>query len=76
MRVDLFLKTTRLIKRRSIAKEYCERSLVLINGKEAKPSSEVKEGDKLEITFGEKKVYVLARIVMMGNKERGDYERL
>lgn len=76
MRIDLFLKSTRLIKRRSIAKEYCERSLVFINSKVAKPSSEVKEGDEVEITFGEKKVLVLAHINQVGNKERGDYERL
>ena len=76
MRIDLFLKSTRLIKRRSIAKEYCERSLVLINNKAAKPSSEVKEGDKVEIIFGEKKVLILAHVNLVGNKERGDYERL
>ena len=75
MRLDLFLKETRLIKRRTIAKEYCERELVRVNDKVAKPSFEVKEGDKIEITFGEKKVMVLAHIIQ-GKKERGDYERL
>ena len=51
MRIDLFLKEARIIKRRTIAKEYCLRGLVLINKKEAKPSSEVNDGDVVNITF-------------------------
>ena len=53
MRIDLFLKEARIIKRRTIAKEYCERNLVLIKNKNAKPSSEVKDGDIINITFME-----------------------
>ncbi|MDD4122238.1 MAG: S4 domain-containing protein, partial [Eubacteriales bacterium] len=45
MRVDKFLKNSRLIKRRTIAKEACEQDRVFINGKAAKPGSEVKTGD-------------------------------
>lgn len=52
MRFDKYLKLTRLIKRRTIAKELIERGGFLINGKEAKPSSEVKIDDILEINLG------------------------
>jgi len=54
MRIDLLLKQSGLIKRRVIAKEFCERGLVLINGKEAKPSTEVKDGDDIEVKFGQR----------------------
>lgn len=52
MRIDKFLKVSRLIKRRTIASEACEKKRVKINGKEVKPSSNVKEGDIIEIDFG------------------------
>lgn len=52
MRFDKYLKLTRLIKRRTIAKELIERGGFLINDKEAKPSSEVKIDDILEINLG------------------------
>ena len=54
MRLDKFLKVSRIIKRRTVAKEASEGGRVTINGKVAKPSSEVKAGDVLEIRFGEK----------------------
>ncbi len=54
MRLDKFLKVSRIIKRRTVAKEACEKGLVQINGKTAKSSSEVKIGDELTLTFGEK----------------------
>ena len=76
MRIDLFLKEARIIKRRTIAKEYCLRGLVLINKKEAKPSSEVNNGDVINITFGEKNFDVIAKIEIVGKKERASYERL
>lgn len=53
MRIDKFLKVSRVIKRRTLAQEACERQKVTINGKIAKPGSEVKEGDIVEIQFGE-----------------------
>ena len=49
MRLDLFLKTTRLIKSRSVAQEFCDAGMVEINGAPAKSSKEVKAGDKLTI---------------------------
>ena len=54
MRLDKYLKVSRIIKRRTVAKEAGEGGRVTINGKVAKPSSEVKEGDVLEIRFGDK----------------------
>ena len=58
MRLDKFLKVSRLIKRRTIANEACDAGRVLINGKVAKASSNVKEGDEIEIQFGTKAVKV------------------
>ena len=54
MRLDKYLKVSRIIKRRTVANEAADAGRVSINGKVAKPSSEVKEGDVLEIRFGEK----------------------
>ena len=54
MRLDKYLKVSRIIKRRTVAKEASEGGRVTINGKPAKPASEVKPGDVLEIRFGEK----------------------
>jgi len=52
MRIDKFLKVSRLIKRRTIAKEACDKERITINGKIAKAGSEVKAGDVIEIRFG------------------------
>lgn len=52
MRIDKYLKVSRLIKRRTLANEACETGHVTINGKAAKPGAEVKVGDKVEIRFG------------------------
>ncbi|MEZ5307378.1 MAG: RNA-binding S4 domain-containing protein [Pyrinomonadaceae bacterium] len=49
MRLDLFLKLSRLIPKRTLAQEYAKQGLVSLNGKPAKPSSEVKDGDEIEI---------------------------
>lgn len=56
MRMDKFLKVSRLIKRRSVANEACDAGRVLINGKQAKASTNVKKGDVIEIQFGMKTV--------------------
>lgn len=58
MRIDKFLKVSRIIKRRTVAKDASDAGIILINGREAKPSTKVKEGDILEITFGERKLKV------------------
>ena len=54
MRLDKYLKVSRIIKRRTVAKEASEGGRVTLNGKQAKPSTEVKPGDIMEIRFGEK----------------------
>jgi ribosomal 50S subunit-recycling heat shock protein len=56
MRLDKYLKVSRLIKRRTVANDACGAGRVSVNGKPAKPSAEVKVGDILEIGFGEKAV--------------------
>jgi len=58
MRLDKFLKVSRLIKRRTIANEACDAGRVMINGKPAKASAIVKVGDVIEIGFGSKAVKV------------------
>ena len=58
MRLDKFLKVSRLIKRRTVAKDISERGRVLVNGREAKPSASVKVGDELTVQFGQKLVTV------------------
>ena len=58
MRVDKFLKVSRLIKRRTVANEACDAGRVLINDRPAKASAQVKAGDILEIQFGSKAVKV------------------
>ena len=52
MRLDKYLKVSRIIKRRTVEKEACDGGRVSINGKVAKAGAEVKEGDVLEIRFG------------------------
>jgi ribosomal 50S subunit-recycling heat shock protein len=58
MRLDKFLKVSRLIKRRTVANEACDAGRVMINDKTAKASSDVKVGDVIEIGFGSKSVKV------------------
>jgi ribosomal 50S subunit-recycling heat shock protein len=58
MRLDKFLKVSRLIKRRTLAKEVADQGRITINGAVAKASSTVKVGDELTIQFGQKKLTV------------------
>lgn len=58
MRLDKYLKVSRLIKRRTLAKEVAEAQRVLVNGALAKPSKEVKVGDTITLEFGSKTVTV------------------
>ena len=70
MRIDKYLKLTRLIKRRTVAKELLERGIFKINDKVAKPSSEVKEGDILVLLLGRHKLTVrVNKIVSYVKKE-------
>ena len=54
MRLDKYLKVTRIIKRRTVANNACDAEHVCVNGRQAKASYDVKIGDIIEITFGEK----------------------
>ena len=56
MRLDLCLKHSGIVKRRTVAKYFCERGLVKINERVSKPSSEVKDGDYVTVKYGEKEV--------------------
>ncbi len=58
MRIDKYLKVSRLIKRRTVAQEACTQGRISVNGKVAKASSEVKIGDEVQITFGERIIKV------------------
>lgn len=58
MRLDKYLKVSRLIKRRTVANEACDAGRVLLNGKAAKASAEVKPDDIIEIGFGTRTVKV------------------
>ena len=58
MRLDKYLKVSRLIKRRTIANEACDSERVMVNGREAKASYQVKIGDVIEIAFGNRSLRV------------------
>ena len=58
MRLDKFLKVSRLIKRRTVANEACDNGRIQVNGRVVKASYEVKVGDKLEISMGSRVVAV------------------
>lgn len=58
MRLDKYLKVSRLIKRRTVANEACDNGRISVNGRVVKASYEVKVGDKLAITMGERTVAV------------------
>ncbi len=58
MRLDKYLKVSRLIKRRTVANEVADAGRILINGKIAKASQAVKEGDIIEVTFGNRPIKV------------------
>ena len=58
MRLDKYLKVTRLIKRRTVATEACDAGRIVVNGKVARASYDVKEGDVIEINLGQKPLKV------------------
>ena len=63
MRLDKFLKLSRLIKRRTVANEACDAGRVSLNGKVARASAEVKAGDIIEIQFGNKVTTAKVKLV-------------
>ncbi len=69
MRLDKFLKVSRLIKRRTVANEACDAGRVTVNGRPAKASTNVKVGDIIEIAFGTKAVKVRVLALMDTTKK-------
>lgn len=70
MRLDKYLKVSRIIKRRTVANDACDAGRVMVNGKTAKASTDVKVGDRIEIGFGNKNVSVeVTQIVESTKKE-------
>ena len=69
MRLDKFLKNSRLIKRRAVAKEACDNGRVEINGKSAKAGSIVKEGDIITINYGTAPLSVLVTSLTESSKK-------
>lgn len=63
MRLDKYLKVSRLIKRRTVANEACDAGKVSVNGKVARASYDIKVGDRVDIVFGQKKVSLVVRAV-------------
>ena len=76
MRLDLVLKQTRIIKRRTIAKEVADAGKILVNGKVGKPSTEVNDGDVLELHLGQKIIKVKITYTMQGKKEVPTFEEI
>ena len=74
MRLDKYLKVSRIIKRRTVANEACDAAHVTVNGRPAKASYDVKEGDVLEITFGQRvlKVRVVSVKEFTSNSEASE----
>ena len=67
MRLDKYLKVSRIIKRRTVANESCDAERVVVNGKTARASYEVKVGDVIEINLGQKPVKL--RVTALGNNQ-------
>jgi len=71
MRIDKFLKLSRVIRRRTVANEACDAGRVLINGKVVKASAEVKQGDVIEIVFGTRTArYEVLEVREIANKQQ------
>ena len=76
MRLDLVLKQSGLIKRRTVAKELAERGRILINDRVAKPSSEVKNGDLLELHLGNRVLVVEIAFIERFKREFPTYKEV
>ncbi len=76
MRLDAFLKKSTILKRRTVAKELCEGGKVTVNGKVAKPSLELKDGDVITLLVGSSTREFIVQIEKLDNdKERIGYVR-
>ena len=76
MRLDVVLKLSGLIKRRTVAKELAERGRILINNRVAKPSSEIREGDRLELHLGNRVLIVEINFIERFKKEFPTYKEI
>lgn len=74
MRIDKYLKVSRLIKRRTIAKEIVDGGTVCINGKDAKPSSEIKVGDQVSLRLGKHHILFEVLVVSENATKAGSAE--
>ena len=63
MRLDKYLKVARILKRRSVSKELADSQRVYVNGRIAKPSTEIKVGDEIQILFGNRELRVRVRAI-------------
>ena len=75
MRIDKFLKVSRIIKRRSVAKEIADKGRIFINGRAAKSSTEVKHNDEVVIKFGNKTLTILVK-ELLDTTKKDDAERM
>lgn len=66
MRLDKYLKTARILKRRTVSKELADNERVYVNGKIAKPSTDVKVGDLVKVIFGHRELTV--RVLMLSKQ--------
>lgn len=76
MRLDNYLKMSRLIKKRTLAKELCKHGSITVNGLKAKAGKEVKEGDKIKISMWNRTVKVAIREIPCGNVSKSDAQDL
>lgn len=77
MRLDKFLKVSRVIKRRTVANEVVDKGRVAVNGKLVKPSYDVKVGDRVEIKFGDKiSKFEITKIPEVQGKNMGELIRI
>jgi ribosomal 50S subunit-recycling heat shock protein len=72
MRLDVFLKTSRLVKRRTMAKEFCEAGLILVGGTPAKAGREVRPGDVITLDLARRRVVAEVVDVPKGNVPKAD----
>lgn len=69
MRLDLFLKASRLVKRRAVASALCDAGRVLINDRAARPAKEVKQGDRITLAFGARSIEVEVLVIPATSKK-------
>jgi len=72
MRLDKFLKVSRLIKRRTVANEVCEQARVFVNNNPAKPAKQLKVGDEITIEYASKTVRAKVLVIPAGNVSVND----